>query len=159
MRVACCELFYIDTDPAHARRWSFVAGVGPEIIAKALAEPAAYDAYRPLVIGDPEFMKAGVKACPSAHHLNVVRVATPEDAKFEYGTIECYSPFDIKYNEVTVGVVCPEAGRCAAQWVCEAVDLAMVDRIDAIVTAPLNKEAMQLGGFKFNGHTELLAKR
>ena len=51
-----------------------------------------------------------------------------------------------------------EAGRCAAQWVIDAVELAMADRIDAIVTAPLNKEAMHMGGFKYNGHTELLAK-
>jgi len=51
-----------------------------------------------------------------------------------------------------------EAGRCAAQWVIDAVELACADRIDAIVTAPLNKEAIHMGGFKYNGHTELLAK-
>ena len=46
-----------------------------------------------------------------------------------------------------------EAGRCAAQWVIDAVELAMADKIDAIVTAPLNKEAMHMGGFKYNGYT------
>jgi 4-hydroxythreonine-4-phosphate dehydrogenase len=48
-------------------------------------------------------------------------------------------------------VVGAEAGRCAAQWVVDAVALACADRIDAIVTAPINKEAIHEGGFKYNG--------
>ena len=50
----------------------------------------------------------------------------------------------------------PEAGRFAAECVIFAVQLAMAGVVDAIVTAPLNKEAMNLGGYKFAGHTELL---
>eukprot|EP00041_Stephanoeca_diplocostata_P009464 m.145903 g.145903 ORF g.145903 m.145903 type:complete len:783 (+) comp17748_c0_seq1:96-2444(+) len=131
-------------------------GVGPEIIAKALADASLYKKYRPVVIGDPTFLTRGVQDVKGS--LVARRVTSIGDCKFEYGTVECYSPFDIAYDEVKVGVVCAEAGRCAAQWVIEAVKLACSDTIDAIVTAPLNKEAMQLGGFKFNGHTELLAK-
>lgn len=124
-------------------------GVGPEIIAKALSLPEMYKKYRPLVIGDPKFMEAGIKAISNYGGISVKRVQSPEECKFEFGTVECYSNFAIKYDEVEVGVVGAEAGRCAAQWVIDAVELACADRIDAIVTAPLNKEAIHMGGFKY----------
>ena len=52
-----------------------------------------------------------------------------------------------------------DAGRAAAEWVIEAVRLAVADRIDGIVTAPLNKEAMNSAGYAYPGHTELLAEQ
>ena len=72
--------------------------------------------------------------------------------------VECYSPIQYEMAHMQQGKVSAEAGRCAAEWVIAAVQLAMAERVDGIVTAPLNKEAMHKGGYKYGGHTELLAE-
>ncbi len=132
-------------------------GIGPEVILKALAHEESYRVCRPLVIGHPEILKrdmgmAGVR-------LDVRVVDRPEDGAFECGCIDVWCPIDVDVDQIGIGKVCREAGRAAAEWVIHAVDLAMVDRIDGIVTAPLNKEAMNLAGYPYAGHTELLAEK
>ncbi len=132
-------------------------GIGPEVILKALAHEESYRVCRPLVIGHPEILKrdmgmAGVR-------LDVRIVDRPEDGAFECGCIDVWCPIDVDVDQIEIGKVCREAGRAAAEWVIHAVDLAMADRIDGIVTAPLNKEAMNLAGYPYAGHTELLAEK
>ena len=79
--------------------------------------------------------------------LDVRVVEKPEDGVFEFGCVDIWCPVDVDMDQIEMGEVCCEAGRAAAEWVIRAVDLAMADRIDGIVTAPLNKEAMKSGGF------------
>jgi len=131
-------------------------GVGPEIIAKTFLEPAMSH-NRLLVIGSPEWMKKAVAAIPGCS-LSVRRVASIDECRFSPTEIECFAPFEYDMSLMKQGKVCPEAGRCAAKWVIEAVLLANANKIDGIVTAPLNKEAMHKGGFKYGGHTEILAE-
>jgi len=132
-------------------------GVGPEIIVKTFMEEEVIAQNRLIVVGAPEWIRQGIAAIPDCN-LRVVKVSNPEEALFEPGTIECYAPFEYDMAAMKQGVVCPEGGRCAAMWVIEAVKLAMANRVDGIVTAPLNKEAMHKAGFKYGGHTELLAE-
>jgi 4-hydroxythreonine-4-phosphate dehydrogenase len=132
-------------------------GVGPEVIAKALAHADAYSWCRPLVIGDAELLRRAVRTVRGK--LDVREVETPEAAAFTSGTVDVYSPIVVDHEKVVMGRVCPEAGRAAAEWVIEAVRLAKAGRIGAIVTAPLNKEAMNLAGYAYAGHTELLAEK
>ena len=134
-------------------------GIGPEVILKALAREESYRVCKPLVIGHPEILyrdmgMAGVR-------LDVRVVAQPEDGAFEFGCVDVWCPVDVDVDvdQISMGKVCCEAGRAAAEWVIRAVDLAMADRIDGIVTAPLNKEAMNLAGYPYAGHTELLAEK
>ncbi len=132
-------------------------GIGPEVILKALAREESYRVCRPLVIGHPKILKrdmgmAGVQ-------LDVRVVERPEDGAFEFGCLDVWCPVDVDVGQIAMGEVCCEAGRAAAEWVIRAVDLAMADRIDGIVTAPLNKEAMNLAGYPYAGHTELLAEK
>lgn len=132
-------------------------GVGPEVILKALAQEEVYHMCRPLVIGHPEILKRDMALAGVALDIRVV--AAPEDGVFECGTVDVWSPIEVDVSQIRVGTVCKEAGRAAAEWVMAAVDLAMAERIDGIVTAPLNKEAMNLAGYAYAGHTELLAER
>ena len=132
-------------------------GIGPEVILKALARAESYRVCKPLVIGHPEILKrdmgmAGVR-------LDVRVVEQPEDGAFEFGCVDVWCPVDVDVDQISMGKVCCEAGRAAAEWVIRAVDLAMANRIDGIVTAPLNKEAMNLAGYPYAGHTELLAEK
>ena len=132
-------------------------GIGPEVILKAMACEESYRVCKPLVIGHPEILKrdmamAGVR-------LDVRAVERPEDGAFEFGCVDVWCPIDVDMDQIEMGEVCCESGRAAAEWVIRAVDLAMANRIDGIVTAPLNKEAMNLAGYPYAGHTELLAEK
>lgn len=132
-------------------------GIGPEVISKALGQKESYRVCRPLVIGHPDILRrdlvlAGVP-------LDMRLVDRPEDGAFEFGCMDVWCPLEVDVDRIAMGEVRAEAGKAAAEWVIHAVDLAMANRIDGIVTAPLNKEAMNLAGYAYAGHTELLAAR
>ncbi|MCY3870732.1 MAG: 4-hydroxythreonine-4-phosphate dehydrogenase PdxA [Gemmatimonadetes bacterium] len=132
-------------------------GIGPEVILKALAHEESYRVCKPLVIGHPAILKRDMAV--ASVRLDVRVVERPEDGAFEFGCVDVWCPVDVDVDQIEMGEVCCEAGRVAAEWVIRAVDLAMANRIDGIVTAPLNKEAMNLAGYSFAGHTELLAEK
>lgn len=130
------------------------AGVGPEVIVKALAHAGVYAQCRPLVIGDAKHLEraAGIVGSP----LGIRTVQGPADARFEHGTVDCIDlalvPADLPFGKLSA-----VAGEAAYRYVERAVELALARRIDAICTAPLNKEAMNAAGHRYPGHTELLA--
>ncbi len=134
-----------------------VCGVGPEIIAKAFALDDLYRLCRPLVIGDVTALTDACRIVDAT--LQIRTVEGPEDARFKSGTVDVMNPIALGFDTWEKGVVSPAAGRAAAEWVVEAVALAMAERIDGIVTAPLNKDAMNQAGYAYPGHTELLAER
>jgi 4-hydroxythreonine-4-phosphate dehydrogenase len=130
------------------------AGIGPEIIVKALASPAVSRIVRPLVIGDRARL---VRAAAIARvPVGVIAVAGPGHAGFSAGTIDCIDvglvPGDLPFGRVSA-----RAGEAAFRFVERAVALANSGDIDAICTAPLNKEALHAAGHRYPGHTELLA--
>lgn len=133
------------------------SGIGVEVVVKALAEPEVHRICRPLVVGHPAFLEAALKFVSGG--LTLCPVPSPEEAVFAPGQIAVWSPVQVDLAQVTPGAVCPESGRAAVRWVEEAVDLALAGTADAVVTAPLNKEAMRRAGFPFAGHTELLGER
>jgi 4-hydroxythreonine-4-phosphate dehydrogenase len=130
------------------------AGVGPEIVVKALSDEQLYADSRPLVIGDPARLEEAARICRVTPRFNVV--ASPEQGIYEAGTIDVIAtgilPPDLAFGEVSA-----EAGHAAYECVVAAAELALAGAVDAICTAPLNKKAMHLGGHEFPGHTELLA--
>jgi 4-phospho-D-threonate 3-dehydrogenase / 4-phospho-D-erythronate 3-dehydrogenase len=87
---------------------------------------------------------------------NVVSVPGPEKAKFARGTVEVIDVGQVPEN-LPYGKVSAVAGEAAYRYIERAVKLAMERSIDAICTAPINKEALNAAGHKFPGHTELLA--
>jgi 4-phospho-D-threonate 3-dehydrogenase / 4-phospho-D-erythronate 3-dehydrogenase len=130
------------------------AGVGPEIIVKALARSEAHAVCRPIVIGDADRLR---RAAAIAHVQ--IPIKTRDDvsgAEFEGGAIDCLDvgliPVDLPF-----GVLSAIAGDAAYRYVARAVELAMAGHVAAICTAPLNKEALHAGGHMFPGHTEMLA--
>ncbi len=132
------------------------AGVGPEIIVKALAHPELYDQCRPLVVGDTARLRQAGEI--TGIHLPVVTIREDEIAKAQFGPdrILCLDlhllPTDLPWGELS-----PIAGDAAFRFIEVAAHLALSGQIDAICTAPINKEALQAAGHKFPGHTELLA--
>ena len=134
-----------------------VCGIGPEVIVKALSHSSVYAFCRPLVIGDADVLAENL--AHASQQLEVRSVDGPESGGYLFGRIDLWAPVDVNRLQIETGRVCPEAGRAAVEWVVLAADLAAAGRIDGIVTAPLNKEAMNRAGFPYAGHTELLAER
>jgi 4-phospho-D-threonate 3-dehydrogenase / 4-phospho-D-erythronate 3-dehydrogenase len=131
------------------------AGVGPEVVMKALAHAVTYESARPIVIGDAKRLEQAARICGIA--LAVHPVADPEHARFEHGSVDCIDlglvPADLPFGKLSAA-----AGEAAYRYVERAVTLASERRIDAICTAPLNKEALNAAGHRYPGHTELLAE-
>jgi len=132
------------------------AGIGPEIIAKALSLDEVYDACRPLVVGDASAMEMGVEVARLSLKIN--RVESPEEGHYQRGTIDIISLDNVDTDALVMGKAQAMAGRASVEFVMKAAGMAMKDEVDGIVTAPLNKEAMHMAGFGYPGHTELLAE-
>ncbi|MBT8189561.1 MAG: 4-hydroxythreonine-4-phosphate dehydrogenase PdxA [Saprospiraceae bacterium] len=129
-------------------------GIGPEVIIKALAHPKMTDFFIPIIYGSSKIM---------SYHKNIVK-----DPNFTYVSIRHAD--NAAYNKVnvmnvtedniniTLGQATEEGGKIAYLALEKAVEDAQAGRIDAIVTAPINKAAMEMAGFKHVGHTEFLTE-
>lgn len=130
------------------------AGIGPEIIVKALAHVEVYQQCRPLIIGDAKIIEK-VKPIVGFEGA-VLAIKDPTEAKYEFGSIDVLDldilPLDLPFGEVSA-----LAGDGAFQYLAKAIDLAKEKKIHSICTAPLNKEALHKGGHMYPGHTEILA--
>jgi len=133
------------------------AGCGPEIIAKVLTEPEAYATSLPLVIGSPQVLRWALKVIGKQSEVRTIK--KPVEAQFAPGVINILDLGIFDISEIQPGKTQPLAGRAAYEYLIHAIDLALAGEVDAIVTAPLSKEAMNLAGFHFDGHTEILANR
>ncbi len=118
------------------------AGIGPEVVAKALGEPIVNELCCPVVVGDRRSLERAPGGSQSRAALDAVSIVD----------VPAAAPGDI-----VVGQVSAAAGAAALAAVEAAVRLATAGEVDAIVTAPLNKEALRLAGCPFPGQTELLA--
>ncbi len=129
------------------------AGVGPELCLRSVCMPGVISKVVPLIFGSRVLLervakRCGLKVPPAIGLQKAVEGQKP-------AVVDCASAADLA--KVRPGIVQPEAGKAA--WLCvrEAVSAALSGHIDAIVTAPLNKEALQMAGVPYPGHTEMLA--
>jgi 4-hydroxythreonine-4-phosphate dehydrogenase len=142
--------------PIIAMTMGDAAGIGPEVIMKSLAHSELYEMCKPIVVGDASRLREAGRIVGSTLAVRSLRPDQFEQAAFEPGTVDCIDlgliPIDLPWGKLS-----PLAGDAAYQFIAEASKLAIAGKVGAICTAPLNKEALQAGGHKFPGHTELLA--
>lgn len=134
------------------------ASIGPEITAKALSDPAVYERCRPLVVGDVPVMEEALKITGLDGKLKIHGIKDVSEALFQYGTIDVYDLGVVDIHELKRGEVSVMAGNAAFQYVKKVIELAMEHKVDATVTNALNKEAINLAGHHFSGHTEIYAE-
>ena len=127
-------------------------GIGPEIVAKLHMDTAALPPT--LVLGDEGLIRRAIRML--ALPLTVEVIASPEDFRLRPGTIQVISlsslPEDIPFGQLDA-----RAGKAAYDYIRTGIDLALQKRIRAVVTAPINKEALRLADIHYPGHTEILA--
>jgi len=134
------------------------SGIGPEIIVKAFLNPEIQNTVRPIVIGDARIMKTALKFA-KGQPIEVNAIKRVLEAKFQNGIIDVLDLQNLEPSKVKMAQICAPCGKAAIQYLEKAIKLAMDGDVDAIATAPINKEAMHKAGYKFHGHTEILAKR
>ena len=132
------------------------AGIGPEVTAKALADPLVRKGARPIVLGDARVMTAATRL--AALDVAVRPVARVADATWAPDAIEMLDLRNADPAAFEVGRVSALCGRAAYEYIERGVRLALAREIDAIVTGPINKEALAAAGLKHSGHTEILAE-
>jgi 4-hydroxythreonine-4-phosphate dehydrogenase len=132
------------------------AGVGPEVIMKSLAHADIYERCRPLVIGDALRLQKAGRIVGTDLIVNSLTPDQIDEALYTLGTVDC---IDLKLipEDLPWGKLSAIAGDAAFRYMEIAAKLALSGKIQAICTAPLNKEALHAGGHKFPGHTEMLA--
>ncbi|NTV36397.1 MAG: hypothetical protein HGA53_05540, partial [Anaerolineaceae bacterium] len=127
------------------------AGCGPEIIAKAAVSGAGDAIARLICIGDAGMMARAYAAIGSECKLHIIQ--HPREALFEPGTLELLDLHNLNASTLEFGKVQPAAGKAAYEYITRAIELAMNGDVDGTVTAPINKEALNLAGYHYAGHT------
>lgn len=131
------------------------AGIGPEIVLRALADEEVLDCCIPVLIGDAHHL---------SHQARKLDLICGIEIYSELPEVPDIPANPLLYNvknvagEVEMGRESPDYGRAAAEYIEAAVKLYQAGKVDAIATGPINKRALQLGGYGFPGHSELLAR-
>jgi len=129
------------------------AGIGPEITIKALTHSEIYDDVRPLVFGDRSVLEQVLEILGCSLRLNAVD--RPTDGMYEAGTVD-FVEVGAWSGSVSFGTVQSKAGRSAYTVLTRAIADALEGTIDAVCTAPINKEALQAAGIPYVDHTAIL---
>ncbi|HWE38054.1 MAG TPA: 4-hydroxythreonine-4-phosphate dehydrogenase PdxA [Isosphaeraceae bacterium] len=146
-----------DDRPLVALTMGDVAGIGPEVIAKAWGESPLRTLARVVVIGSHVVLARALACVGGAAQIQLIE--RPEQAEPSARTIPCLDATDQRLDDIAPGRIDARAGRAAYQFLNAAIDLALAGRVDAVTTLPLNKESLHAGGIRHPGHTEILAER
>ena len=130
------------------------AGIGPEVVLKAVAEEEVRRLCVPVIIGDAQALAHTARTLDLQSGYDIIRVEEPFPDQLSEPVI--YHLDNIS-GYIEPGIESGAAGKAAAGYIEAAVELCAAGSIDAIATAPINKRALFLGGYSFPGHTEFLA--
>lgn len=133
------------------------AGIGPEVTAKALLDKSIYDGCRPFVIGNTDAMSSALRMIGS--DVSARAASNLEEIDGEYGIIDVLDLKNLDFNEIKYGKISAVSGQASVDWILKAGDLAASGAVQAISTAPINKEACNLAGHKDVGHMEIFQRQ
>jgi 4-hydroxythreonine-4-phosphate dehydrogenase len=130
-------------------------GIGPEIILKALRDDTTVGACAPFAIGDAAILGRAAAHVDGVSEIHPI--AAPRDAICGGGTVSVLDLANARDIDLAHREPLAASGRAAGEAIERAAELALAGEIDAIVTAPISKQAMRLAGYAHTGHTEMLA--
>jgi len=142
--------------PSLAITMGDASGSGPEIIAKAFADPGIRAEFRIVVIGDASTMREAMAITGAPGEIRGIKEISA--ATFQPGVIEVLDLHNVDVGRLVRGRVDPMAGKAAYEYIKMATELALAGRCDAVVTSAINKEALNKAGYHYDGHTQLLAE-
>lgn len=131
------------------------AGIGPEIAAKAFSSEKVTDICNPVLIGNTYIMNNAIRL--TGINLRTNQIDEIEQAKFLPGFLNIINIEETDIENIQIGEISSKAGNVAFRAVKTAIDLAMQNKVHGTVTGPINKEAINMAGYHFSGHTEIYA--
>src|SRR4029450_13590251 len=141
------------TRPTIAITMGDPAGIGPEVIMKALAKPETRAICNALVVGDANRLRKAGKII--GERLEIAALREADDADFDSGLVQCLD-LNLVPDDLPFGKMSATAGEAAYRFIEKAVQVVQAGSAQAICTAPLSKEALHAAGHEYPGHTELL---
>lgn len=129
------------------------AGIGPEIVAKSIADKATYDVARCIVIGDKKVMEKAIKIVGADLKVNVVE--SPADGDYSYGVLNMIDLDNIDMSRFEYGKINAMCGQAAFDYIKKSIEITMDKQADAVATTPINKESLHAAEVDFIGHTEI----
>lgn len=135
------------------------AGIGPEVIIKALHTPVIYEVSHPLVIGSLSILENVRKSLKIRDEVFFNSIKELKDSDFNFGKINVLDIEDLQLDNIKQGEISREGGAASVRYVEKAIEFAIQKDVDAVVTAPISKEAINLAGYKYQGHTEIFAEK
>ena len=130
------------------------AGIGPEIIVKSLSAGDIFEVCRPVVIGDMEVIKKAISICKLNTEINVID--KPAKGRFKTGALDLIDMKNVG-SDLKIGEIQAAGGNAAYDYIKRSVEMALSQEIDAVATAPINKESLRAAGIELVGHTEIFA--
>lgn len=132
------------------------AGIGAEIIVKALSHVEVYQKCIPIVIGDYEPLKDAIQFCHLPIELREIHDVT--EGQGEFGRIDVINMGYLERNSWEYKKNSALCGNASFQYVVYGIKEAMEEKVQAVVTAPINKKSLNMAGHTYNGHTEIFAE-
>ncbi|MGO5051308.1 4-hydroxythreonine-4-phosphate dehydrogenase PdxA [Lachnospiraceae bacterium LCP25S3_G4] len=129
------------------------AGVGPEIVVKAIASKKVSDVANCIVVGDKNVINQAITIVGA--DIKVQTIKCVEEAKFEEGILNLIDLNNVDMNKFVYGKVNGMCGKAAFEFIKKSIELANEGEVDAVATTPINKESLRAGGINFIGHTEI----
>jgi 4-phospho-D-threonate 3-dehydrogenase / 4-phospho-D-erythronate 3-dehydrogenase len=133
------------------------ASVGPEIVVRALATGGLHDVCVPVVVGDHRIVARALGT--TGVSLEVVPIGRPGESTGSPGLVEVVDVPADGFDGIGWGRIQAAAGRAAFESIRVSIDLALAREVDAVATAPVNKEAFRAAGVSQIGHTEIFGER
>ena len=132
-------------------------GVGPELLIKALSDARIYQVCRPLVLGDLSALERARLALDPALKLHLPDA--PQAGRYRLGTIDLAALSQLRPEDLEYGRPTRASGKAMVSYILTAIDLALIRKVAGVVTGPISKLSMNLSGYAYPGHTELLAEK
>ena len=129
------------------------AGIGPEIVAKALARKETFEVARCVVVGDKKVMEQAIEIVKVPMKVHVIE--EPEQGIYEEDVINVIDLDNVDMAQLKIGEISGMCGKAAYEFIEKSIELANDGKVHAVATTPINKEALRAGGINFIGHTEI----
>ena len=129
------------------------AGIGPEIVARSIADKDLFQITDCIVIGDRKVMENAIRITGEDLKVNVV--ADPAEGDYREGVLNLIDLDNIDMERFEFGRVDAMCGKAAFEYIEKSIQITMAGKADAVATTPINKESLRAGGINFIGHTEI----
>lgn len=132
------------------------AGIGPEIVVKALGNKDVFHVARCVVIGDRKVMEDAIRFTQSG--LKIKLIQKPEEGDYSEGILNLIDLDNVNMDEFEIGQVSGMCGKAAFEYIAKSIELANNKEVAAVSTTPINKESLRAGNINFIGHTEIFGE-